>query len=97
RLTAVVMLPVPVFLVKALLVSDLAAGLLDLTYGYKGVLTALFLMPAFYHGVLGVQVVLEDYVRSDMLRAFLITFIKLFAVLTVCGFSLLVLLRTLSM
>ncbi|ABD44059.1 succinate dehydrogenase, hydrophobic membrane anchor protein [Anaplasma phagocytophilum] len=97
RMTAVVMLPVPIFLVKALLVSDFATGLLDLTHGYKGALTALFLMPAFYHGVLGVQVVLEDYVRSDALRAFLITFIKLFAVLTVCVFSLVVLLRTLGM
>ncbi|QLL66952.1 succinate dehydrogenase, hydrophobic membrane anchor protein [Anaplasma phagocytophilum str. Norway variant1] len=97
RMTAVVMLPVPIFLVKALLVSDLATGLLDLTHGYKGVLTALFLMPAFYHGVLGVQVVMEDYVHSEVLRAFLITFIKLFAILTVGGFSTVVLLRTLGM
>lgn len=96
-MTAVVMLPVPIFLVKALLVSDLATGLLDLTHGYKGVLTALFLMPAFYHGVLGVQVVMEDYVHSEVLRAFLITFIKLFAILTVGGFSTVVLLRTLGM
>ena len=97
RITAVLMLPLPVLLIMSLLESDLEKGLMSLTVGYKGVLCVMFLVPAFYHAVLGTQVILEDYVHSEVLRAFLITFIKLWSLITVGSVLLVFILRIIQL
>ncbi|MCU7611354.1 succinate dehydrogenase, hydrophobic membrane anchor protein [Anaplasma capra] len=83
RIAGLVMLPLPFFFVVLFRTLDLES-VHTLRYGFCASLFAVtFLVAALYHGVLGVQVVLEDYVRSGILRASLVTFCKLFAVFTV--------------
>lgn len=85
RITAVLLLPAPFFFFAILVSSDLVEGFLLLTTGYRGVFSALFLPVAIYHGVVGVQVVLEDYVHSEAIRSLLITFFRLLGGATVAA------------
>ncbi|MGN7679013.1 MAG: succinate dehydrogenase, hydrophobic membrane anchor protein [Anaplasma sp.] len=86
RITGLVMLPLPFFFVY---LFSSVSGSTDGLYAalecgfWVRLLAMIFLVVVFYHGVLGVQVVLEDYVHSEILRAFLITFVKICAVVTV--------------
>ncbi|MDB1135029.1 succinate dehydrogenase, hydrophobic membrane anchor protein [Candidatus Anaplasma sp. TIGMIC] len=96
RITALIMLPFPILFVMALFAPNLEEGLLELTRGYKGLFSVLFILPALYHGFLGIQVVLEDYVSSDVLRAFLITFLKIFTSITAGAVLVVVLMQMLG-
>ncbi|MGN7661289.1 MAG: succinate dehydrogenase, hydrophobic membrane anchor protein [Anaplasma sp.] len=86
RITGLVMLPLPFLL--AYLFSSVSGSVEGFCAAFGCGLWAplsavIFLVTVFYHGVLGVQVVLEDYVHSEVLRAFFITFVRMCAVVTV--------------
>ncbi|AXW83857.1 succinate dehydrogenase, hydrophobic membrane anchor protein [Anaplasma marginale] len=88
RIAGLVMLPVP-FLFAFFYRSYGFESVHAADYGFCASVSAIaLLVAAFYHGVLGVQVVLEDYVHSEVLRAFMITFFRLFALVTVCAVTL---------
>ena len=93
RLTAVVMLPMPFICMLLLLSPSLEQGLVDVTSGWRGVSCLLFLFPAYYHGFLGLQIIIEDYVHDITRRAFLITFCKMFTLVTAGALCMVVLLR----
>ncbi|ASI47493.1 MAG: succinate dehydrogenase, hydrophobic membrane anchor protein [Anaplasma ovis] len=89
RIAGVVMLPVPFLFVFLYRSSDFDVPAYAADYGFcTSLLCITLLVAAFYHGVLGVQVVLEDYVHSEVLRALVITFFKLFSLVTVCAVAL---------
>jgi len=67
RVSALALAPLTLWLLISLLrlpLSDYAAVVLWLGYGWNPVLLALTLLAACWHSRLGVQVVIEDYVHS---------------------------------
>ncbi|CEI84880.1 Succinate dehydrogenase subunit D [Ehrlichia minasensis] len=91
RATAFVLLPLSIwFLFKFVaVVSLIFKSLPDLHLCFTSIgitdfiILLCFFVFAFYHGVLGIQVILEDYIHSAVLRASLFLVIKGIAVLTV--------------
>jgi len=83
RVTAIALVPLSLWFVTAILcrigadylvVKDWLSRPLTLT------LMALFLVALGYHAVLGVQVVIEDYVHTPWLKITLVVLVKLLAV-----------------
>lgn len=49
------------------------------------VLLMLLLLASFYHGYLGIQVVIEDYIHGHALKLFLLVFLKLASIVAVAA------------
>lgn len=49
---------------------------------HNAILTVLFLISVFYHGTLGIQVVIEDYVHNKIAKWSMLIAIKLLAILS---------------
>ena len=84
RVTAVALIVLSLWLVcfvLSLLHGDFAAAHAALARPWNAVLMIGFVVAAFWHGQLGLQVVIEDYVHSQWLEMTLMVAIKLLAVL----------------
>lgn len=87
RITAVIMIPLVVwflyvFFSQIFLQKEQLFFEILLDSPIKIVFFLFLLLAAFYHAVLGMQVVFEDYVVQPMLRTFLITSTKIVAIFT---------------
>ena len=79
RLTAVVLVPLSLWFIYSLVVvtgSDYATVKAWLSVPLNSVLMLLFLFSLFWHAVLGVQVVIEDYIESEMQKIGCLILIK---------------------
>jgi succinate dehydrogenase membrane anchor subunit len=96
RLTAVVLVPLSLWFVASLLTvvtADHATVVAWLHSPVVAILACAFIVAVFYHGQLGIQVVLEDYVHSEawklaaivvtMSLSLLLAIASLFAVLSI--------------
>jgi len=86
RLTAIIMIPLVfwlVYFIYSVSGQDAEQVMQTLHKPYNLVCAMLFLMVGLYHGLLGMQVVIEDYVSSLPARYFLIISIKIFTLITV--------------
>ena len=84
RVTAIALVPLVVWFVTVVieLVGADRAALVDwLHHPVPAVLWILFLVAAAYHGALGLQVVIEDYVENEALRLGMMIAMKLAATL----------------
>jgi succinate dehydrogenase / fumarate reductase, membrane anchor subunit len=84
RLTAVALVPLTVWLVISVIAlagADRAAFAAWVGHPLAAVLLVLLLVATFYHGALGLQVVIEDYVGNEAMRLGLIIVMKFAAVL----------------
>lgn len=84
RITAIALVPLTVWFVIAVLelIGADRGALVDwLHHPLPAVLWILFLAAAAYHGALGLQVVIEDYVENEALRLGLMIVMKLAAAL----------------
>ncbi|GLQ45481.1 succinate dehydrogenase membrane anchor subunit [Dyella lipolytica] len=70
-----------VVLVLGLLHADYATARAAVAKPWNAVLLVAFLITAFWHAVLGLQVVIEDYVHTRWKEIFLLVAIKFLAVL----------------
>lgn len=57
---------------------------LKLPHNFLG--SMLFVITAFYHSLLGMEVVIEDYIHNLKLRHALITLLRIFVIITVASF-----------
>ncbi|AVP87454.1 sdhD succinate dehydrogenase hydrophobic membrane anchor protein [Candidatus Phycorickettsia trachydisci] len=57
---------------------------LKLPHNFLGAM--LFVVTSFYHSLLGMEVVIEDYIHNLKLRHALITLLRIFVVITVASF-----------
>ena len=67
RITGTLMLPCGLYLLFALTTLNIADASVVVTWmnqPFNGIVTLLFALAASYHGALGIQVVLEDYVHN---------------------------------
>ncbi|OJW53353.1 MAG: succinate dehydrogenase, hydrophobic membrane anchor protein [Alphaproteobacteria bacterium 41-28] len=84
RITAVALIPLGIWFVGAFIV--LSTSPFEVAYSWlsslwTATLAIFFVLVLFYHGYLGIQVILEDYIPHEFTKwAFIIT-IKLFSVL----------------
>lgn len=79
RLTALSLVPLTLwflFSVIGQLGSDFAAVRSWISQPHVAVLLLLYLVSMFYHGMLGMQVILEDYIHTEGLRLVIILFTK---------------------
>ncbi len=96
RLTAVVLVPLSLWFVASLLTvvtADHATVVAWLRSPVVAILACAFIVAVFYHGQLGIRVVLEDYVHSEawklaaivvtMFLSLLLAIASLFAVLSI--------------
>jgi succinate dehydrogenase membrane anchor subunit len=84
RLTAIALVPLALWFVIALIElagADRAAFVAWVRHPVPAVLLILLLIATFYHGALGLQVVIEDYVDNDALRVGLSIVMRLAATL----------------
>jgi succinate dehydrogenase membrane anchor subunit len=84
RLTAIALVPLVIWFVGAVieLIGADRAALVDwLHHPLPAVIWTLLLVAAAYHGALGLQVVIEDYIENEALRLGLMIVMKLAATL----------------
>jgi succinate dehydrogenase / fumarate reductase membrane anchor subunit len=94
RLTAVALVPLVLWFVASLLVlmhSDYLTAHAMLAQPWNAVLMLAFIVAVFWHGQLGLQVVIEDYVHTPWRAFALLTLVKLLAVLLALACALAVL------
>ncbi|GMQ76488.1 MAG: succinate dehydrogenase, hydrophobic membrane anchor protein [Gammaproteobacteria bacterium] len=100
RLTAVALVPLSLWFVASLLTvvtADHATAVAWLRSPLVAILASALIVAVFYHGQLGIQVVLEDYVHSESLKlvaivvtmflSLLLAIASLFAVLSIAFVS----------
>jgi len=84
RLTALALVPLTLWFVIAVIElagADRALVVDWVRHPVPAVLLVLLLIATFYHGALGLQVVIEDYVESETLRFGLLIVMRLAAIL----------------
>jgi len=83
RLTALALIPLTVWFVASVVYLSTAAhaeAAAWLAFPVNAGLMALYLVFALRHGVIGIQIVFEDYVRNTAMRAFWVLLIKAAAI-----------------
>lgn len=94
RLTAVALVPLSLWFVASLIAlatADYATVIAWLRSPMAAILCSALIVAIFYHGQLGLQVVLEDYVNSEGLKLASIVLTKLVSLLlaAICLFAVL--------
>ena len=83
RMTAVAMVPLVIWMVSLSILMTGAGyedALVLVSHPVNATVLILFVAVGFWHAMLGLQVILEDYVAAEGLRLILITLIRMFAV-----------------
>jgi succinate dehydrogenase / fumarate reductase membrane anchor subunit len=82
-MTAVAMVPLVIWMVSLSILMTGAGyedALVLVSHPANATVLILFVAVGFWHAMLGLQVILEDYVAAEGLRLILITLIRMFAV-----------------
>lgn len=85
RFTSILMIPLVVWIVyfiNSVFGNNIEEVLLLLTKPYNMTLMILFLATSFYHGSLGMKVIIEDYISNIKARFFLIILLQIFTIIT---------------
>jgi len=83
RMTAVAMVPLVIWIVSLCILMTGASyqdALAIASHPANATVLILFVAVGFWHAILGLQVILEDYVAAEGLRLVLIVVIRMFAI-----------------
>ena len=83
RMTAVAMVPLVIWMVSLSILMTGAGyedALILVSHPANATVLILFVAVGFWHAMLGLQVILEDYVAAEGLRLILMTLIRMFAI-----------------
>ena len=83
RMTAVAMVPLVIWMVSLCILMTGASyqdALAITSHPANATVLILFVAVGFWHAILGLQVILEDYVAAEGLRLVLIVVIRMFAI-----------------
>lgn len=83
RMTAVAMVPLVIWMVSLCILMTGASyqdALAIASHPANATVLILFVVVGFWHAILGLQVILEDYVATEGLRLVLIVVIRMFAI-----------------
>ena len=83
RMTAVAMVPLVIWMVSLCILMTGASyqdALATASHPANATVLILFVAVGFWHAILGLQVILEDYVAAEGLRLVLIVVIRMFAI-----------------
>jgi|TARA_B110000858_G_scaffold186408_1_gene229581 succinate dehydrogenase / fumarate reductase membrane anchor subunit len=83
RMTAVAMVPLVIWMVSLCILMTGASyqdALAIASHPANATVLILFVAVGFWHAILGLQVILEDYVAAEGLRLVLIVVIRMFAI-----------------
>ena len=95
RMTAVAMVPLVIWMVSLCILMTGASyqdALAIASHPANATVLILFVAVGFWHAILGLQVILEDYVAAEGLRLVLIVVIRMFAI-ALAALSILCILR----
>lgn len=86
RLTSVIMVPLVMWLIyflHSISGYNIADALIILRKSYNIIPMMILVVISFYHASLGMEVVIEDYIKNLTLRYFLIISLEIFTAITV--------------
>ncbi len=90
RLTAIILIITSVWLIwfiKSITNQDIITHIVIIIQKpYNIVMLLMTVIFGFYHAILGLQIIIEDYIKSHMIVIFMIISIKIFAIVTVFSF-----------
>ena len=84
RLSGIALVPLIVWFIFSILElpsSNYSGFIFWVSSGVNPVLLCLLIIFMFHHGLLGIQVIFEDYIKSDKLRLGLLVFSKLIVIM----------------
>ena len=86
RLTSVIMTLLFIwllFFIKSNANQELSTAIANIHKPYNIVPMLLLVCTAFYHGMLGMRVIIEDYISNIAMRSFLVVFTQVFCIVTI--------------
>ena len=88
RATALALIPFTIWLVSVVLLAFVGKReLLDILENpFNAIMVITFMLFALYHGALGLQVVIEDYINRKFVRMIVLAGVKIFTIFTAIAF-----------
>ena len=86
RLTSIIMALLLIwllFFIKSNTNQELSTVIASIHKPYNIVPMLLLICTAFYHGMLGMRIIIEDYISNIAVRSFLVVFTQIFCIVTI--------------
>lgn len=89
RITAIILVLCSIWLVFFIIDAsskNLSTFIIMVSKPYNIVALGILVLSSFYHSLLGIRVIIEDYIKSNKLRKILVIILQLFCIITISCF-----------